>query len=160
RYRIAGGADAIEGASGNQDGSLAFRGHPLTVQANDFDAVMEVKPEKGATVIKRDLVLDPGRTVAVQVRGPDGKPRGGVRVFGQFPRGGWEYEALPAEFTAYGLGPKESRTLLLQDAEKKLVGRCEIKADERGPVVVTLEPAATLTGRLLDEKGRPLKQAT
>ncbi|HEX5269030.1 MAG TPA: carboxypeptidase-like regulatory domain-containing protein, partial [Gemmataceae bacterium] len=37
-----------------------------------------------------------------------------------------------------------------------LVARCEIKPDERGPVTVTLDPAASVSGKLVDAGGRPL----
>jgi hypothetical protein len=104
-------------------------------------------------------VLDPGRTVTVKVFGPDGKALEGVRVQGQFAREYWGHDALPAEFTVYGLDPGKGRLLQLQHLENNLAGRCEIKADERGPVAVTLQPAATVAGRVLDEDGRPLAHA-
>ena len=158
-YRAAVGADTIDGKQQNKDGSLAFRGHPLTLQANDFDTLVEIKPEKGAKSLTCDLLLDPGRTVVVQVRGPDGKPLAGVHAFGQFARGFWSDEPLPAEFTVYAVAPGEKRTLVLRHPEKNLTSRYQFKEDERGSIIVTLEPGATITGRLLGDNGRPMKQA-
>src|SRR5262249_7066847 len=101
--------------------------------------------------------LDPGRTVTVKVSGPDDKPLEGVRVQGQFAREYWGHEQLPAEFTVYGLEPGKGRPLLLNHLDRNLADRCEINADERGPVLVTLQPAAAVAGRLVDEHGRPLR---
>ena len=37
--------------------------------------------------------------------------------------------------------------------------RKERKGDERGPVAVTLQPAAAVAGRVVDDKGRPIAHA-
>jgi RNA polymerase sigma factor (sigma-70 family) len=158
-YRIGVGAEAIKDHVDGVVGGTLFSTYPYQANPRDFDAVAEVIPEKGATTVKRDLVLDPGKALTVQVRGPDGKPLEGVRAHGQFAREYWGHDLLPAEFTLYGLEPGQGRTLLLEHGEKKLVARREIKGDERGPVVVTLQAAAAVVGRLVDDEGRPLKHA-
>ncbi len=38
---------------------------------------------------------------------------------------------------------------------RKLVGSAYLKGDEAGPMTVRLQPWATLTGRIVDEEGRP-----
>src|SRR5262249_12130791 len=63
------------------------------------------------------------------------------------------------EFTVHGLEPGQGRTLLLEHAEKNLAARCDLKGDERGPVVVTLQPAAAAVGRIVGDDGRPLAHA-
>ncbi len=158
RYRVGIGADQIEGGK-QESGTITFDTHPHTAVADDFDVLAEIKPAEGAKRVRCDLVLDPGRAVTVQVRGPDGKPLGGVRVFGRTARGGWDYEPQPADFAVHGLGPDERRTLLVQHAEKNLAARGEIKAGERGPIIVTLQPAGAVTGRVVDDGGRPLAHA-
>jgi RNA polymerase sigma factor (sigma-70 family) len=159
RYRVGIGADKIEGGTKDEGGAILFRALPHTANAEDFDALAEVKPEKGAAKVRCDLVLDPGRSLAVQVRGPDGKPLEGVQAFGQFARAWWEPDPLPAEFPVRGLAPGEGRTLMLRHPGKNLAARFEVKADERGPVVVALRPAGSVVGRLIDDEGRPLRHA-
>jgi RNA polymerase sigma factor (sigma-70 family) len=157
-YRIGLGAEAIEGGKG-EGGTLRFHAYPHTASADDFETLAEVKPSDGAKSFRCDLLLDPGRTVKVQVRGPDGKPLAGARAHGQFARAWWGDEVLPAEFSVYGLEPGKGRTLLLKHGDRDLVARYEIKGDERGPVVATLQPAARVSGRLVDDGGRPLAGA-
>jgi RNA polymerase sigma factor (sigma-70 family) len=157
-YRLQVGLDKIEGAF-NGDGFIPSPG----VYVSFADTVTEIKPAKGATGMRCDLLLDPGRAQAIGVRGPDGKPLDGVRVHGQFARDkvtwtGWSQKPLPAEFTVYGLDPGQGRTLLLEHPEKQLAARCDLPGDETGPITVTLQPAATVTGRLVDDEGRPRPQ--
>ncbi len=160
-YRTGVGADKIndEGAKEQPGGGAMFAVPPGGPSVDAFDTLVEVKPEKGAASMRCDVELDPGRTVTVQVRGPDGKPLDGVRAHGQFARSsfnGWSREPLASEFTLYGLEPGKTRTLLLDHPKKNLAARREVKGDERGPVVVTLGPAAAAVGRLVDDDGRPL----
>jgi RNA polymerase sigma factor (sigma-70 family) len=157
-YRVGMGADAIEGRK-KEAGDFSFDTYPHTASAGEFETLAEVKPEAGAKSVRCDLLLDPGRTVTVRVRGPDGKPLAGVQAHGQFARQWWEREKLPAEFPVYGLGPGEGRTLLLRHEGKQLVGRCEIKADERGPVVAALQPAASVAVKVVGDAGRPVAGA-
>jgi RNA polymerase sigma factor (sigma-70 family) len=160
RYRKGVGADKIEGMKDYSGGGLLAVPEPLSFTAGSFNTVIEVKPPKGAKRMSCDIVLDPGLTRKVQVRGPDGKPLDGVRARGQLA-GDNLYQGqkpLSAEFTVYGLEPGKGRTLLLEHPQKNLAARCEIKANERGPIVVTLQPGATVTGRLV-EGGEPLANA-
>jgi hypothetical protein len=159
RYRTGVGANKIEGGIEGRGGSITFRGYPIPLDASAVNTVAEIKPEKGAKRVACELVLDPGHSVTVQVQGPDGKPVAGSQVFGLGPKGGWQNGPASAEFKVSGLVSGEKRTLLLRNPEKNLAGRFEIKADEDGPVVVKLEPAAMATGRLLDHDGKPVKQA-
>jgi RNA polymerase sigma factor (sigma-70 family) len=158
------GADKInaEGAKGQPGGGAVFAIPPGGPSVDAFDTLVEVKPEKGAASVRCDVELDPGRTLTVQVRGPDGKPLDGVRAHGQSARlsyNGWSRDPLASEFTLYGLEPGKTRTLLLDHPKKNLAARREVKGDERGPVVVTLEPAASAVGRLVDDDGRPVADA-
>jgi RNA polymerase sigma factor (sigma-70 family) len=164
RYRTGVGADKVERGIKDTAGAVTFpipTGPQGNLSADEFDALADIKPEKGASRVRCDLELDPGRTVTVQVRGPDGKPLAGAQAFGQSarvsPLAGWSQRALPAEFPVYGLAPGKARTVLVVHPEKNLAARCEIKGDEKGPVVIDLQPAATVVGRLVHDDGRPRK---
>ena len=87
------------------------------------------------------MELDPGRTLTVQVRGPDGKPLDGLRVHGQFARSfhqidhpfykGWSQDPLASEFTVYGLEPGRRDELLPRVVQS--VGDVEGVGGVRGP---------------------------
>jgi hypothetical protein len=164
-YRTGVGADKIDGGIKDATGAVTFPipvGPQGNLSADQFDALVGVKPEKGATRVRCELELDPGRTVTVQVHGPDGKPLAGAQAYGQSARvsvfAGWSQRPLPAEFPVYGLAPGKGRAVLVIHPEKNLAAHCEIKDDEKGPVTLTLQPTATVVGRLVDDQGGPRKE--
>jgi RNA polymerase sigma factor (sigma-70 family) len=123
RYRVGVGVDKIAGLAKPQPGGLLQTPGPLGFITSSSDTLVEIKPEKGATVVRCEVVLDPGRTLTIQVRGPDGKPLDGIRALGQSARDsypGWSQTLLPAEFAVYALEPGKKRTLLLEHPEKNL----------------------------------------
>jgi RNA polymerase sigma factor (sigma-70 family) len=154
-YRISVGAAEIKGGDHNGVGGLlAFPTFPYQTTAWNGDTWKEINHAPGADAMARDLVLEPGRALRVRVEGPDGQPLEGARVHGQGARDQWG-DALPAEFPVYGLEEGKGRTLLFRHVKKGLAGLREIKADESGLIVVRLQPAASIRGRLLTDDGKP-----
>jgi RNA polymerase sigma factor (sigma-70 family) len=156
RYRLAVGADAIK----DLDPNGHFHTYPHLLFAQSYHVLMEINPAPDAKEVACDLLLDPGRTVKGEVRGPDGKPLAGVRVSGLRTYGGhgqWENEPLktPA-FTVTGLAAGEVRLLQFTHDGKKLAGSFVLKGDEKGPLTVELAAAATLVGRLVTPDGQPI----
>ena len=111
-----------------------------------------------------DFVLDAGGIVKGRVVGPDGQPLPGVLAAGL--RHDWYIDAdwppltKTGEFTARGLDPKHPRLLCFTHWEKKLAGSVVLRGDEKVPVTVELQPWVTVSGRLLDADGKPIKNAT
>jgi RNA polymerase sigma factor (sigma-70 family) len=154
-YLIGAGADKVR--------AKAQRGHyptrPYYCMADGYHAFVDLDPEKGAGPVRCEVVLDPGKVVTGTLLGPDRKPLAGVlarglRAYGDI--GYWDHEPLPtAEFTARGVTPDRPRTLLFLHMGKKLAGSLTLKGDEEGKPTVRLRPWGTLTGRVVDEDGRP-----
>ena len=67
-----------------------------------------------------------------------------------------------AEGEVTNLMPGEERTVLVRHEGRKLgkVVRVRKGDDANGPVVVTLEPLAAMTGRVVDADGNPVPGAT
>jgi hypothetical protein len=163
-FRIGVGADRIEGRETDETGikgtrGITFRTLPYRANAWDKDVLAEVKPVKGADKATCNLVLDPGLKQTIRVLGPDGKPVTGVRVAGQFARRFFDEPLEGPECTVYGLADREPRTLLFVHEGKKLSGLLDLKGDEQGRIDITLQPSAAVSGRLLDDEGRPLRDA-
>jgi Sigma-70, region 4 len=105
-----------------------------------------------------DIALTPSRAQHVQVVGLDGRPTSGIRVFG--PLSGVLYgdkgRAVDgAEFTLFLRKPgsvEQFEVLREDDSAGKLF---QVKGDEPDPIRITLQPTGTVTGRLVDEDGRP-----
>jgi RNA polymerase sigma factor (sigma-70 family) len=152
-YRISLGATEIKNSE-QYLGMLRFPTFPFRTFAGSADAWKAINPTPGAETVTCPLVLDPGRPLRVRVEGPGGKPLEGVSVHGRFARQMWS-GAGPAEFPVHGLEEGKGRTLLLRHPQKGLAGLREIKGDESGLVVVRLQPAGSIRGRLLKDDGRP-----
>ncbi|HEV3261593.1 MAG TPA: sigma-70 family RNA polymerase sigma factor [Gemmataceae bacterium] len=155
-YMIGVGADRIKGLDKRID---HFQTYPHLCYAKGYHTLVEVSPEKAAALVTCPVVLDPGRTLAGKVLGPDGKPLAGARVSGLTSYGGhgyWEHETQKtAEFAATGLKPGEPRLLLFVHEGKHLAGFLVVKGDEKGPLAVKLHPWGVLSGRLVNADGQP-----
>ncbi len=118
-----------------------------------------LNPTSDAKSVTCDFTFDRGRTLAGVVVDPDGKPLSGVRVFGLTALGGAKTLA-DSSFKASALNPAEPRLLVFVHKERRLVGHVLLHADAKKPLTVRLQPAAVLTGRLLDPDGKPLAGVT
>jgi hypothetical protein len=93
----------------------------------------------------------------------EGKPVIGVKTGGRRERGRYEPQAQSqAEIDVVSLGPGEDRMVSLVHEGRKLGRVIHVKEgdDKKGPVVVTLEPSATITGRIVDPDGNPVSGGT
>ncbi|HUG67243.1 MAG TPA: carboxypeptidase-like regulatory domain-containing protein [Pirellulaceae bacterium] len=131
-----------------------------TCWVENYHALAEVVAGENDEQIRRDLVLDPGRTVAGEVVGPTGEERAGAIAFGLTPSGfgfRWQLEPLPSSsFTVMAIKRGEKRTLLFLHDREQLAGMVEVDAADE-TVVAKLLPWGTLKGRLLDAHGQPRK---
>jgi len=131
--------------------SIEFLDNENAVKVVDF-------PEKPGEV-KVDLVVDPGKTVAVRVRDADGKPLSGTVVAGMTASWPNTFRVEKDAFTAYALDPAHPRRLLFYHAGRNLAGTLTLRGDEKEAPVVRLGPAGAVTGRVLDADGEPIAGA-
>jgi hypothetical protein len=137
------------------DGFL-LRAVPGGLHPSHFHAVVPIDvSEKDAKSTTIAIALEPGRTRAGTVVGPDGQPLAGVLVAGVTPIVHSRKRLPDATFTAFGLNPRKSRNIVFFHPEKKLGKVQAVRGDEAGPLTVHLEPLGGVTGRILDAKGRP-----
>ena len=103
-------------------------------------------------MVTLDLELESGASVRIRVVDAQGKPATGVTFAGRTKRGAYESDAKPeAEIDVLNLIPDEQRTVLLRHKQRRIGKVVQIRKgdDQKGPVLVTLEPMATITGRVL-----------
>jgi hypothetical protein len=133
-------------------------GDPLLLM--NQHTLVEINPKPDDESITCDVALDPGRTLAGRIVGPDGKPLAGARVCGLSDRGDWEMDPLPgAEFTVKALEPNKPRVLQFVHEGKKLSGFLQLRGEEKGTLQVRLERCGTLIGRLVTPEGKPMARA-
>jgi hypothetical protein len=154
RYRMGVGADQIKSKAENG----LFRTRPYLLHDRDFHTLVEVNPTGNEESVSIEVLLDPGLTLKGTVLDPDGKPLAGALPGGldSFGGGSWAHHPLKtAEFTVLGLDPGETRLLQFYHKEKQLSGSIVIRGDQKESPTVKLQPAATLTGKLVTQDGKP-----
>jgi hypothetical protein len=153
RYLVGQGAATIAGA----DNHGWFLTDPQICQPEFFHAIVAIDPAPRTDSLTCELALDPGKSRAGSVVGPDGEPLAGCVAINLFPPTmSQQVETLTsAAFTANALDPKHARHLFFRHHEKKLAAVVEARGDENGPLAVRLQPSGSVTGRIVDDDGRP-----
>jgi len=126
------------------------RSHAILVE-------IDLASDTGETI--RDFQADPGRSVAVEVVGPDGSPVGGTMVKGMsevFATAPFPQES--ARFEVHALVPNKPRRLVVMHEGRKLIGSVLLRGNETGSVSVKIEPWGTVSGRIVDDEGNPRKE--
>jgi beta-lactamase regulating signal transducer with metallopeptidase domain len=121
------------------------------------NVMKEINPSADTESVTVDFEVDPGRSMRVTMLGPDGKPISGVGVNGAASSHGCAQTIDEPTFEVMNLAPGETRRLVFRDEKRKLGLVTHIKADDPQPqpIVIQLQPAGTLKGRLLSPDGNP-----
>jgi RNA polymerase sigma factor (sigma-70 family) len=154
RYRPTTGYEDIAGYDAEHK---VFRTVPWYLPADQF-IVAEVVADRKAESILLDLQADPGKSVAIEVVGPDGAPIGGIKVKGLHELS--QSEPLPqpsSRFEVYALDASRPRRVVVVQEGRKLIGTALLKGDEAGPVRIQLQPWGSVAGRIVDDESRPRK---
>ena len=150
-YRRGAGAESIKGM--NEHGHFATVHNPVTANRYFPTSMKEINPAEGTKTVHLDITLDPGAKVHLRVVNHQGKPVTGVKTGGLRDRGGHDQEAQAQdEFDVVTLGPGEDRMVWHVHEGRKLgrVIHAREGDDKNGPLTVTLESSATITGRIVD----------
>ena len=152
-YRGYVGAEAIKGYDPK---FMSFRTEPQYCNVGNYQAVAELNLDPTAESATLDLQVDPGRTIAVTPVDPEGQTVAGTMARGVSDLfSSTEYpEPLPT-IEIYALDPSRPRRVTITHAGRKLIGSVYLKGDETGPLTIQLQPYSTVTGRIVDEDGRP-----
>jgi hypothetical protein len=67
----------------------------------------------------------------------------------------WSDKKDAAEFTVSSFSPHRPRDILFQHLEKGLVGVVQPPRENGGMVTVKMQPGAAVTGRMVDDNGKP-----
>ncbi len=123
-------------------------------------AIHKLNIPADATEITADVALDAGERVTIEVVDAAGLPVSGLEVKGIGPvsNPGHKKE-LPSRFEVLALKPNEKRWVLIDAPARKLGRALQITYPvENQPLQVVLDPYATVTARLLDGNGDPIRE--
>ncbi len=136
---------------------------PFELFPSNFPAVKEIDIAPGTEAITRDLTFDSGVTRIGTVVDSEGHPlEGTTTMAGETREQFYRLNAIDgSKFTVYGLfrDPKLYRTVIFRNEARGLGTTLRVDGSDAGPINVRLDPLASLTGRLVDESGKPRKDA-
>jgi RNA polymerase sigma factor (sigma-70 family) len=152
-------------------GGLQYHYSDLFQSYRVFDARAGDRP------LDLEIDLGPGWKVEGKLVGPDARPVTGAVAFGlaHSPqnvnnysyrnepayRARVESQALQADrFVTAGLTAGGARTVTFLHAGRKLIANVVVRAAQKGPLTVRLEPWGAVTGRVVDANGDPLAGVT
>jgi protocatechuate 3,4-dioxygenase beta subunit len=102
--------------------------------------------------------LDPGKTVCGTILDPDGKPVAGASIQGPY-LSLVDLRDLPsAAFAIPAVNPGKPEAYFFKHPKRNLAAAAILKGDEAEGFTVKLKPTATITGRVLTEKGEPIRK--
>ena len=153
RYKGGVGASEIKGL--DKSGVFPTYGDAVPPGLKFPNAIKEINPPEGATAVRCDLALERGDAIHVTAIDRESKPVAGCLVTG---RVGVSGVAERATFDFENLSLGETRPILIEQKERGIGKFLLLKFDENTPrtMSITLEPCATLVGRLLDADGAAL----
>jgi hypothetical protein len=141
-----------------ENGSL--RTLPNGAVSTNYHVLAEIDPAEGTATLNRDLLLETGRSLTVTALGPDGKPLTDMKIAGLRDMAYWETPPYDAStHTITSLKPGKPRILTFLNEKGRLAGELVLRGDETVPQKVTLQPWATLTGRVVNSDGEPWGEA-
>ncbi|TWT90290.1 Regulatory protein BlaR1 [Pseudobythopirellula maris] len=134
-----------------------IRTRPSYLMTTNYHVVAEIDPAEGAQQVRLDLEIDGGSLVVGRVTDPAGKPVAGYRYAGRQARmiGSWR-PAKEDRFELLGYDREKPRHFYFVHQERQLAGHAVIESDLPADLVVQLQPAGRVTGRLVDQDGVPL----
>lgn len=119
-----------------------------------------VSPDAKAKTLDVKIQFDPGATVTLAPTDADGKPLGGVTVVGPGNYGRNPPTFANSEIAVGGIDPKGRPVqFYLLHKNRKLCAAITLKGDEKGPVAVKLQACGSVSGRVVDHAGKPVKGA-
>jgi RNA polymerase sigma factor (sigma-70 family) len=117
---------------------------------SQFSAIVLVNPADGSGPLEGRAELEPDPKREVTAIGPDGEALTGLTAEGEGA------EVSPASvLTVSGLNPRRPKRFIIHQNAKNLVGCLIAKGDEPASYKVKLDRAGVITGRLVDEEGKP-----
>ncbi len=146
--RLDGTREKVSGAMRNTE--------PHHIFPANYHLVIEVNPDAAAQHMELNVQLDGGTTVVGRVVDPDDQPVTGYYYAGrsaEFPSWMW---ANQDKFELVGYDPESPRHVYFCDHQRNLAGSAIVSGEVPEKLVVKLQPAGQVKGRLVDADGTPL----
>ena len=124
----------------------------------NYHAYRVINPPADAKTL--DLTLNVPRAPSRMLRfvDPDGRAIRGVHVQGLVaPPASMTVILDGSEAEALALEPGKPREVIATSGDGKYIVKTSVSADDLRPATIRLEPAGSITGRIVDDNGKPVK---
>ncbi len=162
------GAADIHGPKGQNGGE--FSTAPYDCGVEFFHLLTPLNPQPGTDSLALDLTVRSPATVTGTVRGPDGKPLSHYSLsdkssfLEEASRWGRQEGAISeingATFKLNVYSPADHQRLVFYQHSRNLGSFLEFTGEPAAPLDITLQPCATLQGRVVDDGGQPLEEVS
>ncbi len=125
-----------------------------------YAAIVLVNPAEGAKPLELSATVGPDKPRQVTVLDPEGRPLVGVRATGLSSRWARDLKLRAATVPIRGLPLGQARRITFVKDDRKLIGSLLARADGGSPYIVRMQPWAAVTGRVVNDQGKPQAQAT
>jgi hypothetical protein len=142
-----------------------------TIDQRDYTAIVLVNPAPNAKPLQLTATVVRDRPRRVSLIDPDGKPVVGAEMRDQIQ---WPWyspstskwvagphmvptKLRAASFPLTGLHPDRASHITFVKEDHKLIGFLLARGDGDSPYTVRMQPWATVTGRIIEANGKPLK---
>ena len=150
------GAETIEG-SNSRYGELSFRTEPHYCTAKSYHLLVEINPTRAERSVRLHLGLEAGKNLRGRLVDTAGKSVVTASYSGRLAEfSAWHPVSADGSFTVYNYHPEVPRRLMFVDQERHMAAHLLLSGPASGNMTVTLQPAGSVRGRLVDEQGEPL----
>jgi len=120
-----------------------------------------INPEAGTGPLELNAKVFKDVPRQVTIVDPEGAPVLSVQTEGlTYSQGDAEPFLRSASFPLTGLNPDRTTEIIFFEHQRKLIGELLVKGDSDAPITVQLKPWATISGRVVDDRGEPISKAS
>jgi protocatechuate 3,4-dioxygenase beta subunit len=141
------GAEKVDGY---EPGRSYLPTTPTGMPLENWHRIEPIDPPVDAASHTLDLTLSAGTSPVGRVLGPGGAPVANVEALGQEEKGGFFSDVAGGKFTVFNYDPAVPRDLFFKANGNSLVGHLHLEGAPPAELVVTLQPAVTVHGRLIE----------
>ncbi|MFV0444401.1 MAG: carboxypeptidase regulatory-like domain-containing protein, partial [Planctomycetaceae bacterium] len=142
------GIESIDGYDGNEYIANLSHFAPLS----NWNLLRQIEVSDTAETFQCDMALSRGTVVPGRAIGPDGLAVRNLKVVGVVPNDEFWIDATDSQFEISTYDPEQPRDLFFKSSDNQLIGHVRLEGPAPQEIVATLQPAVTVTGRLIAQE--------
>lgn len=148
-YPLEVGAESVDGYDKE---SRWIHTNPVSLPLANWHLIRQIDPAEDATSFTCDFELDAGQQIAGRVVGPDGSAVTNFSALGEVVKDGFWKRHADGRFAVQGYDGQGPRQLFFKSTDESLIGQLRVEGTAPDELVVKLQPAVRVTGRLIESE--------